>query len=205
MAGNNTKPPMPVINADFDQELVRKRFVSYFKDKKLGETFDKKLTSLSTQNQSYCLSLFNDAAQELGPEASLRNKHFLALRIYDALEVIDRKNGGATGMVEMFLDKFPQFKKHQVGINLYQLAEAADWTSGVNTDFTPEQKAELTKLKKETAELKKETAELKKETAELEKKIASDRRVIDKIDKLRGIGNSITEELKKPNSHSIER
>ncbi|MCP4527337.1 MAG: hypothetical protein GY923_18060 [Aestuariibacter sp.] len=198
MAGNNTKPPMPVINADFDQELVRKRFVSYFKDKKLGETFDKKLTSLSTQNQSYCLSLFNDAAQELGPEASLRNKHFLALRIYDALEVIDRKNGGATGMVEMFLDKFPQFKKHQVGINLYQLAEAADWTSGVNTDFTPEQKAELTKLKKETAELK-------KETAELEKKIASDRRVIDKIDKLRGIGNSITEELKKPNSHSIER
>ena len=160
MAGNNTKPPMPVINADFDQELVRKRFVSYFKDKKLGETFDKKLTSLSTQNQSYCLSLFNDAAQELGPEASLRNKHFLALRIYDALEVIDRKNGGATGMVEMFLDKFPQFKKHQVGINLYQLAEAADWTPGVNTDFTPEQKAELTKMKKQIASDRKQIAEL---------------------------------------------
>ena len=86
----------------------------------------------------------------------------------------------------MFLDKFPQFKKHQVGINLYQLAEAADWTPGVNTDFTPEQKAELTKMKKQIASDRKQIAELDKKIAELKKEAALIKANNEALDRLSG-------------------
>lgn len=170
-AESTKRPVAPEVSTDFDHKLVKQKFVSYFKSEELGDKFRKKLNLLTAQNQSYCLSLFSDAASELGSNASRRDKHFIALRIYEAFERIDRKEGGALGTVEMFHDKFPQFKNHSVGIKLYQLAKAADYTEGVNADFTPEQKAQLAEMRKQIAEDKKDIALIKENNKKLDRLI----------------------------------
>ena len=190
---NGTIPTSEVIDYDNATQI----FASYFLNEKLATRFTNELLALPDDLQDSLLSLVVLSNDKFPSSISPRDKHTFAIWLLKAHQNMQEKTGTATRRVESLSKKFPELSA-LLSERLLPRAKAADWTPGVNTDFTPEQKAELTKLKKETAELK-------KETAELEKKIASDRRVIDKIDKLRGIGNSITEELKKPNSHSIER
>ena len=148
-AESTKRPVSPEVSTDFDHELVKQKFVSYFKSEEVGDKFGKKLDLLTAQNQSYCLSLFSAAASELGSNASRRDKHFIALRIYEAFERIDRKEGGALGTVEMFHDKFPHFKNHTVGIKLYQLAKAADYIDAPTSTWKEQRVIEIANIKKE--------------------------------------------------------
>ncbi len=189
---NGTIPTSEVIDDDNATQI----FASYFLNEKLATRFTNELLALPDDLQDSLLSLVVLSNDKFPSSTSARDKHTFAIwllkahqRIQENEDEATRLEGRATTRVEYLLKKFPELAA-LLSERLLPRAKAADWTPGVNTDFTPEQKAELTKLKKETAELKKETAELKKQ-------IASDREVIDKIDKLRGIGNSISEELKK--------
>ena len=175
---NGTIPTSEVIDYDNATQI----FASYFLNEKLATRFTNELLALPDDLQDSLLNLVVLSNDKFPSSISPRDKHTFAIWLLKAHQNMHEKTATATRRVESLSKRFPELSA-LLSERLLPRAKAADWTPGVNTDFTPEQKAELTKLKKETAELK--------------KKITSDRRVIDKIDKLRGIGNSITEELKK--------
>lgn len=182
---NGTIPTSEVIDYDNATQI----FASYFLNEKLATRFTNELLALPDDLQDSLLNLVVLSNDKFPSSISPRDKHTFAIWLLKAHQNMQEKTGTATRRVESLSKKFPELSA-LLSERLLPRAKAADWTPGVNTDFTPEQKAELTKLKKQIAEDKKHIAEDKKHIAELKKETAE-------LKKLNGIGNSILEELKK--------
>jgi len=171
-----------------DYKAIADKFVSYFKSSDLWEEFRTRLAQLSQENQSALLKYFNMWADELWEDAGRRDKHFLALRMYEIFEMVNRKEWWAVGTVDMFYDKFPQFKDHAIGKSVQLLAQDADYKEWVDIDFTPEQKIELARLKEMNLYLSQKNVDLSQKNVDLSQKN-------ERLTQVNEFGNAILETI----------
>lgn len=161
IADVSTKNDTIAASQAIDYDNAKSIYSIYFLNKKLAMRFTNELLALPDELQYSLLNLAVLSNDEFPSNTSARDKHTFAIWLLKAHQNIQKKTGTATRRVEYLSKKYPELSA-LLSKRLLPRAKVADWTPGVDTDFTPEQKAELAKLKKETAELKKETAELKK-------------------------------------------
>jgi hypothetical protein len=163
---------------NFDYENAKQLYATYFLNEKLAGRFTNELSALPNNLQHSMLETFALSTEQLPDDLSARNKHRFSLMLLKTYQEIEKKEGKAEGRANSLIKAFPLIAPSSTN-NLLLLARDADYTEGISTDFTPEQEAELAKLKKQIAEDKKQ--------------IAEDKKQIEKIEKLSGIFNPIKE------------
>lgn len=158
-----------------DYDNAKSIYSTCFLNEKLATRFTNELLALPAELQYSLLNLAVLSNDKFPSDTSARDKHTFAIWLLKAHQNIQEKTGTATRRVESLSKKFPELSA-LLSERLLPRAKAADWTPGVDTDFTPAQKAELAKLKKQ---------------------IAEDRKHIAEYNKLLGLGNSMLEVVKK--------
>ena len=136
-----------------DYDNAKQVYATYFLSEKLAKRFTKELMALPNELRYSLLDLAVLSNDKFPSNTSARDKHTFAIWLLKAHQNIQKKTGTATLRVESLSKKYPELSA-LLSKRLLPRAKVADWTPGVDTDFTSEQKAELAKLQKQTALIK---------------------------------------------------
>lgn len=163
-----------------DYAQIKETYISFFLNEKLATRFWADFEALSSESQAMMLSTFSSAIEQLDPATTARNKHKFAISLLKIYQEVEKKSGAAERRVQSLIKWFPELQNTQFENTTTLIAQEADYTPGVDTDFTPEQKAQL--------------AMLRQQIASDRQQIASDRQHIKEYDMLNWIAMKIKED-----------
>ncbi|MBA6397601.1 hypothetical protein [Colwellia sp. BRX10-4] len=144
-----------------DYENARQLYATYFLNEKLAGRFTNELSALPNNLQHSMLETFALSTEQLPDDLSARNKHRFSLMLLKTYQEIEKKEGKAEGRANSLIKAFPTIAPSSTN-NLLLLARDADYTEGISTDSTPEQKEKLAEYKENIAKSEKEIEEYKK-------------------------------------------